>query len=99
MSDTLDSPDEGSSDEPIDTLRELDIPVRFEIETIAVPLAELEAIEPGYVIELATPVDSAAIRLTAYGQTIGHAQLVAVGDRLGARITRMVTRDEQQPSA
>jgi type III secretion protein Q len=99
MSDPNDSQAEGPGEDPIDTLGELDIPVRFEIETVAVPLADLEAIEPGYVIELGTPVEAAVIRLTAYGQTIGHAQLVAVGDRLGARITRMVTRDEHQPDA
>jgi type III secretion protein Q len=99
MSDPHDLQEESPTDDPIDTLGELDIPVHFEIETVAVPLADLEAIEPGYVIELTTPVDAAVIRLTAYGQTIGHAQLVAVGDRLGARITRMVTRDEHQPNA
>lgn len=98
MSELDESTEERTSDDPVDTLGELDIPVHFEIDTVAVPLADLEAIQPGYVIELAAPVDLAPIRLTAYGQTIGLAQLVAVGDRLGARITRMVTRDEHQPS-
>jgi type III secretion protein Q len=77
-------------------LDELDIPLRFELETVAVPLAELEAIQPGYVIELAMPLSSATLRLVAFGQVLGHAQLVAVGDKLGARITRLVSRDERQ---
>ena len=86
-------------EEALESLGELDIPVHFEVETVAVPLADLESIEPGYVIELTTPVAAAAIRLVAYGQTIGHAELVAVGDRLGARITRMVARDEPRLDA
>ena len=75
-------------------LGELDLPVRFEIETVSVPLADLEAIEPGYVIELAMPAADARLRLVSCGQVIGHADLVAVGSRLGARITRMVARDD-----
>jgi len=82
------------ADDPADALGDLELPVRFEIETVAVPLCELEAIEPGYVIELAMPVADARLRLVSCGQVIGHAELVAVGDRLGARITRMVVRDD-----
>lgn len=77
---------------PCETLGELDIPVRFEIETLAMTLSDLAAVGPGYVIELTTPVAAATIRLVACGQTIGHAELVAVGGQLGARITRMVER-------
>jgi type III secretion protein Q len=102
MSDDCDDNEHGTegglADPVLDSLGELDIPVRFELETVAVPLADLEAIQPGYVIELSTPLDAALLRLVAYGQIIGHAELVVVGDRLGARITRLVTRDERQPA-
>jgi type III secretion protein Q len=80
--------------EPADAIGELELPVRFEIETVSVPLSDLEAIEPGYVIELAVPAAEARLRLVSCGQVIGHAELVAVGSRLGARITRMVARDD-----
>jgi type III secretion protein Q len=96
MTDDNDTGASALPDESVDSLGELDIPVRFELETVAVPLADLEAIQPGYVIELTTPLAAATIRLVAFGQTLGHAQLVAVGDKLGARITRLVTRDERQ---
>jgi type III secretion protein Q len=79
-----------------DALGDLDIPVRFEVETVAVPLRDLEAISPGYVVELTTPLASAQLRLVACGQVVGQAELVVVGDRLGARITRMVTGDGVQ---
>jgi type III secretion protein Q len=75
-----------------DVLGQLDIPVRFEIDTVTMALSDIESIGPGYVIELATPLHAAAIRLVAFGQVIGHAELVAVGEQLGARITRMVAR-------
>lgn len=93
MSDDEPSGHEADADSlPCETLGELDIPVRFEIETLAMTLSDLAAIGPGYVIELTVPVASATIRLVACGQTIGHAELVAVGGQLGARITRMVER-------
>ena len=106
MSDDCDDADhssDGGSDgggdaQVLNSLGELDIPLRFELETVAVPLADLEAIQPGYVIELSTPLEMAQLRLVAYGQVIGHAELVVVGDKLGARITRLVTRDEPQPA-
>jgi type III secretion protein Q len=64
------------------------------VETVSVPLSDLESIQPGYVIELTAPLEGAAIRLVAFGQTIGYAELVTVGDKLGARIIKMVARDE-----
>lgn len=82
-----------------DALGELDIPVRFEVETVPVPLADLESLAPGYVIELSAPLASAPLRLVACGRVVGTAELVAVGDRLGARITRMVGRDAIQSAA
>jgi type III secretion protein Q len=82
-----------------DALGELELPVHFEIETLSVPLADLESIAPGYVIELAMPAAEARLRLVSCGQVIGHAELVAVGERLGARITRMVARDDAQLDA
>jgi type III secretion protein Q len=73
-----------------DSIDELTLPVRFEIETVAMALGEIASIRPGYIIELSTPITSAAIRLIACGQVVGHAELVAVGGQLGARITQMV---------
>jgi type III secretion protein Q len=68
---------------------EVEIPVNFEIDTVALPLADLASIRPGYVLELPMPARLATVRLVAYGQAIGHGELVAVGEQLGVRITRM----------
>jgi type III secretion protein Q len=98
MSDDAREEDKGDQDDAAAAdggigLEQLDILVRFEIETVAVPLSALEAMAPGAVIELATPLASARLRLVACGRVIGEADLVAVGDRLGARITRMGASD------
>ncbi len=76
----------------LERIDDLTIPVRFEIETVAMALGDIASIRPGYVIELNTPIASATIRLVACGQVVGHAELVAVGGQLGARITHMVER-------
>ncbi len=76
-------PDHGAS------LDQLQVPVSFEIDTARVTLAELANIGPGYVIELERPLHADMVRLVCHGQTVGHGQLVAVGERMGIRIVRM----------
>nr|WP_175865841.1 type III secretion system cytoplasmic ring protein SctQ [Burkholderia cepacia] len=79
-------------DEPVD-IGELDLPVQFELDSVALPLAQLSSLRPGYVIELESRVSDARVRLVAHGQTIGHGELIAVADRLGVRILRMAHGD------
>ena len=67
----------------------LDLPVQFEIDSVALPLAQLAALRPGYVIELAAPVLDTPVRLVTHGQTVGYGEIVCVGEHLGVRITRM----------
>lgn len=81
-----------SPDDPID-IGELDLPVQFEVDTIALPLSQLCALRPGYVLELQTPVADAQLKLVAHGQTIGFGELVTVGEHLGVRILRMAHGD------
>lgn len=83
------------SDQPDDgiDIGELDLPVQFEVDTIALPLSQLCALRPGYVLELQTPVADAQLKLVAHGQTIGFGELVTVGDHLGVRILRMAHGD------
>ncbi|MEM5340296.1 type III secretion system cytoplasmic ring protein SctQ [Paraburkholderia azotifigens] len=75
-------------DAPLD-IGLLDLPVQFEIDSVALPLAQLAALRPGYVIELAAPVLDTPVRLVTHGQTVGYGEVVCVGEHLGVRITRM----------
>jgi type III secretion protein Q len=71
---------------PLDALQ---VPVSFEVDTARISLAELASMGPGYVIELEQPLDTATVRLSCHGQTVGRGQLVAVGAQLGVRILDM----------
>ncbi|KVC92843.1 hypothetical protein WI77_12215 [Burkholderia ubonensis] len=72
----------------------LEIPVSFEIDTVALPVDQLAAMRPGYVIELPRAPSDMQIRLIAHGQLIGHGELVSVGEQLGVRILQMAQRDD-----
>jgi len=72
---------------PLSTsIAELEVPVHFEIDSTALSLAQLASLRPGYVIELAIPVQQAEIRLVACGQIIGRGKLVVIGDCLGVQL-------------
>ena len=98
MTDTFDPADPGDSlaadqqEIPID-IGELDLPVQFEVDTVALPLSQLYALRPGYVLELSTPIAEAQLKLVTHGQTIGYGELVTVGEHLGIRILRMAHGD------
>lgn len=76
------------SEEPLN-IGELNLPVKFELDTVPMPVVQLSALRAGYVVELPVPVADARIRLTSYGQTIGLGELVTVGEQLGVRIVQM----------
>ena len=102
MSDHLDSAfaDAGMSiDRADDLIRvgELELPVQFEIDTLAMPLSQLSMLGPGYVIEFPVPFNDARLRLVAHGTTIGYGELVTVGEHLGVRIVRMAHTNGAPP--
>lgn len=82
------SPAAPSNDMPV-PIGELDLPVKIEIDTVSLPVAQLSALRAGYVLELPVPVRDAQVRLVAYGQTVAYGELVAVGEHIGVRILRM----------
>jgi type III secretion protein Q len=67
----------------------LSLPIHFEIDTVPMPVSQLTALRPGYVVELTVPLADSRIRLSAHGQTLGFGELVTVGDQLGVRILEM----------
>lgn len=75
-----------------DELGSLDIPVSFEVDTLALPLDALATLAPGYVIELPRRVEQVPLKLVAWGRTIGTGELVAVGEQLGVRILSIAHR-------
>jgi type III secretion system YscQ/HrcQ family protein len=82
------------SDLPVTELRELGVIVDFDLGRMNIPLAQVEAWQPGAVVPLEPPALSAGVEVTirANGQTIGIGDLVRIDDRVGVRITRMLSR-------
>jgi type III secretion protein Q len=77
-----------TADMPVD-ISQLDLPLKLEIDTVSLPVAQLSALRAGYVLELPTALPDARIRLVTYGQTIGFGELVTVGDHLGVRLVQL----------
>jgi type III secretion protein Q len=78
-------------------IEDLQLPVVFEVDTARISLAELAAMRPGYIVELDAPLSEATIRLVCQGQTVGHGQLIGVGEQLGVRITSTGTEHGLHP--
>lgn len=78
---------------PLSRLDQLEVTLRFEVGDVAVPLAELRAVAPGYVFELPQPLKQSEVRIVANGNRIGTGTLIAVGNRLGVRITTFAGGD------
>lgn len=69
----------------------LEVPVHFEVDNAALSLAELSALQPGYVIELSIPIEEAEIRLVSCGQIIARGRMVVIAGCLGVQIERLGT--------
>jgi len=78
----------GHAENPV-PITDFELPVQFEIDTVAMSIGQLSSLRAGYVVELPIPLIDARLRLVAHGQTIGYGELVTVGDHLGVRIIRM----------
>ena len=93
-------PLEGASNhpltEPLVPVASMEMPVHVELFSVDLGLAQLSALQPGYVLDLPLPLEDAAVRLVSYGQTLAFGKLVAVGENLGVQIERMAASDERQ---
>lgn len=90
---TEEEPPGQPQDSPLDAI---EMQVDFLLGRRTMPFADLRALAPGVVL----PLDGDAedpVALVVEGQTIGHGDLVRIGDRLGVRIRRLV-RPAAQPA-
>jgi len=72
-----------------DPISDIEVDVHLELQVLSTPIGELAAMQPGYILELPVPASQACVDLVIGGQVHGRAQLVRVGDRLGARIIEL----------
>ncbi len=60
--------------------------------TEGIPLeSETAALQPGYVFELPSSLDTVRVVIRANGTRVGHGELVAVGDVLGVQLLALET--------
>ncbi|MGK6308626.1 type III secretion system cytoplasmic ring protein SctQ [Variovorax sp. DT-64] len=76
-----------SANLPLDRLDALEVSLRFEVGELSLTLGELKSIRAGHVFELGQPLNRSPVRILAHGNVLGKGYLVAVGDRLGVRVS------------
>jgi type III secretion protein Q len=72
---------------PLDRLDALEVTLRFEVGDLSLSLGELRSIRAGHVFDLGQPLNRSPVRILAHGNVLGKGYLVAVGDRLGVRVS------------
>ena len=75
---------------PPDNLGGLEVPLRFEIGDLSVSLVDLKHLQSGFIFELPQPISHGTVRILAHGNLLGTGYLVAIGDRLGVRVTAFI---------
>ncbi|HEY9024350.1 MAG TPA: type III secretion system cytoplasmic ring protein SctQ [Burkholderiaceae bacterium] len=71
----------------LDRLDALEVSLRFEVGELELSLGELRNVRPGHVFELGQPLNRSPVRILAHGNLLGTGTLVAVGERLGVRVS------------
>jgi hypothetical protein len=71
---------------------ELPVRLTFCAGTVTLPFGKVSDIGPGYVFELDKTLDDRTLCVLANDVPIASAELVTIGDLVGVRITRMLTR-------
>lgn len=66
----------------------LEVLVTFELDERSMPLRDLKALQSGYVLELDQPLNQCTVHIRANGALVGQGHLIAVGNRLGVRVSR-----------
>lgn len=74
--------------------REIGVVIDFDLGRMSIPFAQVQAWQPGAVVPLEPPALSAGVEVTirANGQMIGIGDLVRIDDRVGVRITRILSK-------
>lgn len=77
----------------VDRLDAIEVTLRFEVGDLPISLGELRNVRAGHVFELGQPLNRGPVRIVAHGNLLGKGTLVAVGDRLGVRVSEFAPGD------
>ena len=68
------------------TLERIHARVEFQVGTLELPVQAVTDLQPGYVFELAEPIESTTIAIRINGRQVGTGKLVMAGDKLGVQL-------------
>jgi len=78
---------------PLSRLDALEVVLRFEVGELSLTLGELKSLSPGHVFDLGQTLNRCDVRILAHGNLLGRGYLVAVGDRLGVRVSEFAPNE------
>jgi type III secretion system YscQ/HrcQ family protein len=83
-----------ASEALVTDLQELGVVVDFDLGRMSISLAQVQAWQPGTVVPLQPPELTPGVEVTirANGQLIGIGDLIRIDDRVGVRITRLMSK-------
>jgi flagellar motor switch/type III secretory pathway protein FliN len=67
----------------------LETPVTFDLGEINMKVQDLERLQPGQIVDLPQDITATTVALRVAGRRVAEGTLVAVGRRLGVRISRI----------
>ena len=73
----------------------LEVRLNFDLGELSLPIADLEHLQPGYVLTLDTPAGR-PVRIRAGQQVIGRGELVQIDDRLGVVVRELRINHERR---
>lgn len=77
----------------VDRLDAIEVTLRFEVGDLPISVGELRNVRAGHVFDLGQPINRGPVRIVAHGNLLGKGTLVAVGDRLGVRVSEFAPGD------
>ncbi|MGM9487394.1 FliM/FliN family flagellar motor switch protein [Ideonella sp. YS5] len=83
---------------PVDKLEKLEVVLNFDLGGLALSLHALEQLAAGHVLELPHPLNQCELSILCQQRVLGKGQLVAVGERLGVRVTEFAAGAHAAPA-
>jgi type III secretion protein Q len=83
---------------PVDQLDKLEVVLNFDLGGLALSLQALEQVAAGHVLELPQPLNQCELSILCQQRVLGKGQLVAVGERLGVRVTEFAVGAHAAPA-
>ena len=83
---------------PIEQLEKLEVTLHFDLGGLALKLEALEQVAAGHVLELPQPLNQCELSILCHERVVGKGQLVAVGERLGVRVTEFAVSADAAPA-